>query len=259
MLNEKLIGSIKLIASLRVDEKNDLYSLMNCHYDDVDQSQFLQDLADKHHIILFHDKESRQLRGFTTLKVLQLSADDNHICLFSGDTIIEKEYWGSVQLPRLWCVYINAMKEWFPGKVIYWLLLAKGYKTYRFMSVFFKNYYPHYDAVSSPLKYMLDRYAYAQCGDRYNRATHLIDGEKIKDRLKAGIADINSEDTKDPHVLFFLIKNPRWIHGSELASILEVSENNLTALGRRMFQQAYRKPEYIEPMPEQIALSEVYL
>jgi len=246
MLNEKLIGCIKLIKKLCSQEKSELFSLMTRHYNDVNENIFLNDLSDKHHIILFYDKELNQLRGFTTLKMLQLNACDEHVCLFSGDTIIEKEYWGSVQLPRLWCVYINAMKEWCPGKKIYWLLTAKGHKTYRFMSVFFRDYYPHYNKKSSPLKELLDSYSFLQVQDRYDPRTHLIDSGKIKDRLKPGIADINHERDQDAHVTFFLESNPHWINGTELASILEVTEDNLTLLGKRMFQQAHRKPEFVE-------------
>lgn len=246
MLNEKLKGCIKLIKKLGPQEKSELFSLMTRHYNDVNENKFLHDLSDKHHIILFYDKKLNQLRGFTTLKILQLHSHDAHVCLFSGDTIIEKGYWGSVQLPRLWCVYINAMKEWYPGKKIYWLLTAKGYKTYRFMPVFFCDYYPHYDKKAIPLKELLDSYAFLQVQDRYDPQTHLIDSGKMKDHLKPGVADINHERDKDAHVEFFLESNPDWANGTELASILEVTEDNLTMLGKRMFQQARRKPEFVE-------------
>jgi hypothetical protein len=246
MLNENLISSIKLIKKLQTKEKNELFSLMSRHYDDVSENKFLNDLADKHHVILFYDKEFNQLRGFTTLKILRLNSCDEHVCLFSGDTIIEKNYWGSVQLPRAWCIYINAMKKWYPGKKIYWLLTAKGYKTYRFMSVFFRDYYPHYNKKSTPLKELLDSYAFLQVQDRYDSKTHLIDSGKTKDRLKAGVADINHQRDHDAHVKFFLESHSNWINGTELARILEVTESNLTVLGKRMFQYAYRKPEFVE-------------
>lgn len=246
MLNEKLIGCINLIKKLQIEEKKALFSLMFRHYDDVNENTFLNDLADKHHAILFYDKELKQLRGFTTLKILQLTPHEEHICLFSGDTIIEKKYWGSVQLPRLWCVYINAMKKWYPGKKIYWLLTAKGYKTYRFISVFFRDFYPHHHRKFSQLKELLDNYASLQVNDRYDPKTHLIDGGKTKDRLKPGVGDINNERNQDAHVKFFFNTNPNWVNGTELASIVEVSENNLTNLGKRMFQQASQQPEVVE-------------
>lgn len=250
MLNEKLIGCFKLINELEMHEKEALFSLMSRHYDDINKGAFLADLDDKHHVILLYDKECNQLRGFTTLKVLQLHQDCQHVCLFSGDTIIEKDYWGSVQLPRLWCVYINAMKEWFPHKKIYWLLTAKGYKTYRFLSVFFREYYPHYQLKSETLKVMLDRYADFQVGTRYDANTHLIDCGKIKDRLKPGIADVNHARDYDDHVKYFLKMNPNWHWGTELASILEVTEANLTVLGKRMFRQAQNKPESVKCLIE---------
>ncbi|HTM05808.1 MAG TPA: hypothetical protein VL201_01060, partial [Patescibacteria group bacterium] len=246
MLNEKLKGCIKLIKKLGPQEKSELFSLMTRHYNDVNENKFLHDLSDKHHIILFYDKKLNQLRGFTTLKILQLNTYDEHVCLFSGDTIIEKGYWGSVQLPRLWCVYINAIKEWYPGKKIYWLLTAKGYKTYRFMSVFFCDYYPHYNKNLSYLKELLDSYAFFQFQERYDLKTHLIDNGKIKDRLKPGVADIKHEHDQDASVKFFIESNPDWVKGTELASILEVTEDNLTLLGKRMFKQAYRQPEFVE-------------
>lgn len=238
MINERLTGCIKKINSLQDHEKSELLQLMLKHYDGIDTEIFFKDMADKDHIILLYDQELLQLRGFSTLKILQIASVEEHICLFSGDTIIEPDYWGGTQLPRFWCAYINFIRKLHPRKNIYWMLIAKGYKTYRFLPVFFKNYFPCKDQAldKNPLKNMLDFYAKFYFNNRYDDCSHLIDQGKIKDRLKEGVADIDALCQQDPHIEYFLQCNPDWKMGVELASITQVGDDNLTQLGKRMFK-----------------------
>jgi hypothetical protein len=62
--------------------------------------------------------------------------------LFSGDTIIMKEYWGSMALSLLFGeLMIRLLKE-YEDKEIYWMLISKGLRTYKYLPSFFLEYYP---------------------------------------------------------------------------------------------------------------------
>jgi hypothetical protein len=60
--------------------------------------------------------------------------------VYSGVTIIRSEYWGTPQLPSTW---IKTVLEKSAEMVqpLYWLLISSGYKTYRFLTVFYKEFY----------------------------------------------------------------------------------------------------------------------
>jgi len=66
--------------------------------------------------------------------------------LFSGDTVIDKRHWGSMALPIAWGRLMLSLSPASSNAGFYWLLTSKGYKTYRFLPVFFREFYPRYDA-----------------------------------------------------------------------------------------------------------------
>jgi hypothetical protein len=53
--------------------------------------------------------------------------------------------------------------------------------------------------------------------------------------LREGLHGIPSERLNDPHINFFQQQNPGHIHGDELVCLTEVSEENLTAAGKRLW------------------------
>jgi hypothetical protein len=55
-------------------------------------------------------------------------------------------------------------------------------------------------------------------------------------RLRGELALVPEGRLADPHVAFFLAKNPGWAEGDELACLTEIAETNLTAAGRRMWR-----------------------
>jgi hypothetical protein len=44
----------------------------------------------------------------------------------------------------------------------------------------------------------------------------------------------------DPHIAFFLERNPGWKEGDELVCLTEIAEENLTRAGRRMWHAGSR-------------------
>ena len=121
----------------------ELYALYARYYGGTSPELFARDLAEKDHILLLEDEHGRT-RGFTTLKILPFSHEgQTGRALFSGDTIIDHRYWGEQTLPLAWCELAGRLKAQQPDTPLYWLLIVKGDRTYRYLNAFSKNYYPN--------------------------------------------------------------------------------------------------------------------
>ena len=103
----------------------------------------LADLQAKQWVILLYD--DNRLCGFSTQVVFDFPHEHRLTrILFSGDTIIDKHYWGSLALPVAWGRLMLLLQSSRPDTDLFWLLTSKGYKTYRFLPVFFHEFYPCY-------------------------------------------------------------------------------------------------------------------
>ena len=117
---------------------------------------------------------------------------------------------------------------------VYWLLLTSGYRTYRFLSVFFRTFYPRYDEKTpAAAQALLDAVAAERFGARYDSATGLVRFEHPH-TLAHDLVVVPTGRTADPHVKFFLARNPGFVAGGELACLTRIHDDNLTPAGRRM-------------------------
>jgi hypothetical protein len=53
--------------------------------------------------------------------------------------------------------------------------------------------------------------------------------------LRSELREVGPGRMKEPHVAFFMERNPGWCHGDELVCLTEISFDNLTPAGRRMW------------------------
>jgi hypothetical protein len=229
----KLESQTLPVGELRADCIARMHELMRAHYDGVSESQFLADLSAKQWAILLLD--NGQLRGFSTQVLFDhpLAGRDVKI-LFSGDTIIEKEHWGSQALPLAWGRLMLSLLAAHPASDLYWLLTSKGYKTYRFLPVFFHEFYPSV-AGETPVfeKALLDSVAGRRFGGRFDPAAGVLRAEAGAQRLREGIAEIDDRRLRDPHVAFFQKKNPGHARGDELVCLARFHPDNLKPHIRR--------------------------
>src|SRR3972149_2207078 len=126
---------------------------------------FERDLKDKNWVILIRDTERNALQGFSTLALYEMDYQGKRISVvYSGDTIIRREYWGTSELPRSWIKTVLERSANIP-QPLYWLLISSGYKTYRFLTVFYKEFYPRYDQPTPPeVQAILDQLATERFG-----------------------------------------------------------------------------------------------
>jgi hypothetical protein len=156
--------------------------------------------------------------------------------LFSGDTIIRREYWGETILPRLWGRHVFSLADTMPDTKVYWFLICSGYKTYRFLSVFFCKFYPSYKHPTPPaIKQLLDTLGCLKFPTEYDPACGIVRFTQNMP-LRPGVAEITPQRLKDPNIAFFAAANPTHVHGDELACLTEISHANLTRAGQRMLK-----------------------
>lgn len=221
-----------------------MYSLLNTHFDGVKPDVFQADLKQKNWVILLEDKQTGQLKGFSTLLMYNAKFAGELISIvYSGDTIMDPSAWSSSALSRAWIAAVNQLRREFAVGKLYWLLISSGYRTYRFLPVFWQEFYPRYDASTPPnIQTLIDFLAYRQFGDCYDQ-TLGIARFPHPHRLKGQLEGIPTERLKDPHIRFFTEKNPGHRNGDELVCLAEISEENLTKAGRRMWSANLKTPK----------------
>src|SRR5262249_40033802 len=123
--NRKLKARIVAVTTLAEREKARMFELMQMYYDAMSREQFLKDLAKKDDVILLLDETDQQIRGFSTLVCVGIQHRDKTACgIFSGDTVIEKNYWGQRALGKAFLRYLFAKKMQRPLQPLYWLLIT---------------------------------------------------------------------------------------------------------------------------------------
>jgi hypothetical protein len=231
----RLNSRVVRLEQLAPDEKDRMYALLAEYFMNVTRTRFEQDLVEKEWIFLLKDTVQGQVRGFSTLMRLHIAVDGQHVvAFFSGDTIIQKEYWGDTELLRLWIRHVFELIDNIQDARVYWFLICSGYKTYRFLPIFFKEFYPTYKrATPSSVKRLLEALALQKFSSEYDPEHGVVRFAEATP-LRLGVAEVNEQRLKDPHVAFFVAANPGHIHGDELACLVELTIPNLTNAGRRM-------------------------
>ena len=209
-----------------------MFALLSAFFTGVDERTFAQDLAEKSHAILLEDEDG-VLRGFSTLLVYRTAAGgEDATVVYSGDTIVARECWGSPALAVSWLRAAWGLAAPAGAGDVYWLLLTSGFRTYRFLSVFWRDFYPRVDGSPEP-KALADALARERFGDRYDAAAGIVRFTRPQ-VLVPELLDVAPGRTGDPHVEFFLARNPGYVRGDELVCVTNIGAHNLTPAGRRI-------------------------
>jgi len=215
-MNGHLLRSEQLTGILRAA----MFDLMHEYFYGVTVEQFESDLQEKNWVILL--EESGRVCGFSTM----LAYDSHGVrVVYSGDTIVHRKAWGSSLLGRIWLQAVRGMQSQ------YWLLITSGFRTYRFLPVFWKEFWPRYDMPAIPP--LLKRLATERFGSGYDADSGIVRLAEPQ-RLRHGLDEIPSGRLTDPHVAFFAQANPGHSRGEELVCLCPLAPANQTAAGRRL-------------------------
>jgi hypothetical protein len=216
-----------------------MYEIFARHYDCVSLDQFLLDLSEKDRVLVLRNANGA-ICGFSTQKVFRVSVEGTPVrAVFSGDTIVDRAYWGEQELGRCWCRYVSSVYWGDPDIPLYWFLISKGYRTYLYLPLFFESFYPNCEAPTPAFEQrLLDTLAAARFPDHYRPESGLIEFPQSQGQLKPHLAEIPARRMRDPHVQFFLRRNPAYATGHELACLAEISPLNMKLFAGRILEQA---------------------
>jgi hypothetical protein len=238
-MKDKYRTSIYAPTELSTQQRDDMATLYLSYYDASSPELFFSDLAKKTEVLLV----SRQGRlvGFTTLETFPWQRGDESIkIVYSGDTIVDPAHWGQQALAFAWIRRVGQIKYEQPELPMYWLLIVKGHRTFKYLPIFGKTFYPHWKDRNEELKELADELAREKFGHHYNPESGVVEFTRSRGQLKPTIAEPSATELRKECVRFFLAKNPHFRIGHELVCMCALEEGNMKPLTRRLFRQAAR-------------------
>lgn len=218
---KKLNGRTVEVSALSEVHRRQMFVIMNDYYAGMSWDSFEKDLNEKNYVILL--ETTTEIVGFSTLLCKTFEVQKKKVIgVFSGDTVLKKEYWGTPALGVRFLEYLGSLKLKHPFTPVYWFLISKGYKTYLLMANNFRDSFPRPERETPPFEQELRNQFYSEkFGDQYNPETGIVRfNTEDKCRLKEFVAPITDEmRERSPRLRYFETLNPRWNEGDELACI----------------------------------------
>jgi hypothetical protein len=229
--------SFAAVSALSDALRSDMARLYLANYDGTSERTFFADLAKKQEVLLVRAGE--QLVGFTTMHFFERQWRGRPIrVIYSGDTVVDRAHWGQQALAFDWISRMGALKRERPEIPFYWLLLVKGHRTFRYLPLFGKSFYPHWSVDRSDLKPLADALASEMFPDDYNAATGVVEFKESRGHLKSDIALPAPAELAKDDINFFLQRNPGFRHGHELVCLCEVERHNMKPLTLKLFEKS---------------------
>ncbi len=235
MLSAQAIGILDLSEDILVD----IFQLYDKYYCLGDLARFKSDIANKSRIILLENEG--KIVGFSTFSHYLFSYLGQEVAvLFSGDTILDRPYWGQQTLASAWLREAAAVAKLYPEHELYWFLIVKGHRTYRYLPTFAEQFVPDWrsDKQDPFLTGLRDALAKDRFGSAYDMSTGVISFGGALDQLRPPWSEPSARERLRPDVDFFLQSNPEYRRGDELACLCRISAENMNPMARRIFAKS---------------------
>ena len=226
------------VRSLDQPVRDAMFALFSRHYEGTSKQRFEEDLTEKDSVILLRD-DTGKVCGFSTLVTFPIRHEGRDMLIvFSGDTIIERAHWGSQTFAYTWIRHIGKLARQVPDVPLFWLLIVKGHRTYRYLPAFGLRFVPDWRGKQdSRLMNLRNAIAAVRFGGNYDANTGLVRHAPSQGHLTAEFAGISERERKRADVAYFLQCNPGYARGDELVCLCELSTDNMRPLTRRLFVQ----------------------
>ena len=236
-----MIGDLVAVQNLADAEIAAMYRLFAAHFDNVDEIGFRSDLAEKQWVVRVSNKAG--LLGFTSLRFLRVRYEAEELSVvYSGDTIVANEARSGTSFARTWISAIRWLAQHYSVRELHWLLLVSGFRTYRFLPVFWREFLPSRERIALPTEYRRMQAAARQLfGDRYDADSGIVRFARPQ-ICRADRNGIAPGRMQDPDVAYFVESNPGYADGDELVCWTRLTHDNLTAAGRRIVRACAPQP-----------------
>lgn len=233
------------VAAHEVDDRlrKQLYALFQNYYADISPEKFAADLYEKDHVIVLKEARWGSVIGFTTVKIYELQSQGTTVRVaFSGDTIVDEEFWGDSALSRPLFLYLA--KQYFlnPTVPFYWFLISKGYKTYIAVSRNLKEFWPSYTAPTPPhIRTLIGELAKARYPEAWNEEKQILQFKEPMGRLLENIAPVSAAELLVPEIAHFVTLNPEYLRGDELCCVARLDHTAVAHYLQRTLGKTLRK------------------
>src|SRR5262245_19704066 len=193
----RLLAHVRHRSSLEGQTISQMYDLYATYYDATSPSLFEKDLSDKDWVVILQD-ESGMLAGFSSLAIVDATVEGRSLrAIFSGDTIIERAHWGTQALAFTWLRFAGTIKAQIPDRPLYWFLIVKGHRTYRYLSAFSIDFYPHWQLPTPPWACAIMRQlAHERFDEAYDSERGVVSFDRSRGHLRPMWATIEPEEAK---------------------------------------------------------------
>ena len=223
-MNKPVIYKTLEISQLDTLQLQNMFNLFEKYYNDVSFQMFKDDLTEKTHVSML-SSPMEEIIGFSTIfRKPMVSKDQSaYTALFSGDTVIREDYWGTKALQKAFFIFIVKSKILSGTKPLYWFLQSKGFKTYLMMRRNFKLSFPQsLEKTPIHIKSVLDSFYSEKYKECFKKDTGLIQFEDCKGAAKAEVSSPSNKDLLNEDIQFFIQQNAGYHKGDELACITEI-------------------------------------
>lgn len=209
------------IEKISVRQLRQMYQLFQKYYDNTDLDTFSRDMSRKTGVFVIEDLSINRIVGFSTYVSMSMEVAGRRARgIFSGDTILEKEYWGSRALHGAFYKRVIREKLSRPFTPLFWLLISKGYRTYLLLANNLLDYYPHPEGRNEHLEGFVRSYCDKLFPGYYCEKRKLLDFGEGYNHLREGMTPITDSLRRDnTAIAFFEQRNPSWQRGTELPCI----------------------------------------
>lgn len=209
-----------LLKDITVKDIRDMFKVFCRYYENTSMDQFVSDLSKKNGAFIIRRKKDQVIVGFSTMGVYHMNVDGKKIRgIFSGDTILEKEYWGHRAMNAAFVkrVLWEAIKDPFTPQ--YWFLISKGYKTFLLLTRNFPDHYPHPEQDNPHMKHIVEAYCDELFPGYLDREKMVLDFGDGYNCLKNNVTPITDDQRQEVDIAFFEQCNPEWERGCELPCV----------------------------------------
>ncbi len=221
---------------LSVADQTEMFSLMRQYYLGVEWGAFQRDLAEKEHVVVLRESGTRRLVGFSTLVQMDLDVCGELVrAIFSGDTVVETSARHTLGFGREITLYFARTLEEFPNREIYYVLICKGWRTYRVPMLLFNEFSPAPGHPTLPRhQQVMDAFGRAKYPHQYHPEAGLIVYQGEAQRVRPRSAEDLPTGRTSKATEWFAMKNPDYLRGDDLVTVAQVAEQNFSPVFRRL-------------------------
>jgi hypothetical protein len=220
---------------------------MERSYANMRRDRFEVDLDAKRWVIVIREADEKRIVGFSTQVMLRVQVGGQRVdALYSGDTVMDRGSWGDPALARAWGRFALERIDRHHSGPLYWFLTSKGFRTYRYLPLFFREYFPRPEFPTPPWqRAVTDAFGEQVGGKMYDPRQNIIRATAGKDFVRPGIAEPGMRLNTDPYVCYFVERNPGFCRGDELCCLAPLARENFTRAAYRVMGLRSELPEAV--------------